>query len=247
MKIKKITNLVYTPSKQSENSKWSGLIAKRNRMLVETDWTQLPDVKLSYNSRAEWQLWREELRNLKRSNYTDSDKFLDKLNKLDKDRDNLLVEYTTSKPFKDVETGKKQLHTLLVQFYINRLNFEFSPNLEEKYQETLDIISIYLKSQTTIDVSSFSGMDALIEYFSNDDINIDLDTTPFPFFTLTKVVKNFSIKDTVLYILKQKQKQFNFSLQEEYNLIHYEHRIDFCNSIDDLLQAKREIELYYGY
>jgi hypothetical protein len=89
-------------------------------------------------------------------------------------------------------------------------------------------------------------MNELIDYIT-DCAEIDINILNFPFVELTQQIKNFSIKDTILYILNQKQKQFNFSLQEEYNLIHYEHRIDFCNSIDDILKAKREIDLNYGH
>jgi hypothetical protein len=133
-----------------------------------------------------------------------------------------------------------------VQYYTEKLNYEFSPNLEEKYQETLDIISIYLSNNSKSNVESFKSMNELIDYIT-DCAEIDINILNFPFVELTQQIKNFSIKDTILYILNQKQKQFNFSLQEEYNLIHYEHRIDFCNSIDDILKAKREIDLNYGH
>jgi hypothetical protein len=37
---------------------------KRNALLKETDWTQIPDVSLAPEKRAEWALYRQKLRDL---------------------------------------------------------------------------------------------------------------------------------------------------------------------------------------
>ena len=58
------------------NYLWDELIEKRNRRLVASDWTQLPDSPLSDEKKAEWAAYRQALRNLP-SNYTNSDNYGD--------------------------------------------------------------------------------------------------------------------------------------------------------------------------
>lgn len=246
MKIQKIKNLKYSQSKNQEEAVWLGSIAKRNQLLFETDWTQLPDIKLTEESRNQWTLWRGLVRNLKRRNFKCIQDFVVELTKLESEKYNLDIVYSPITNITDVSSGKKYLHKLLVSFYNERMDNSFSPNLENKYQETLDIVSIYLsKCEDKKNIDEFN-MTQLIEYIKAEP-PIDIDIKLFPFFELTKKLKNFNINETIIYILDQKQKQFDFSLQEEYNLIHYEHRIDFCSEVDDILKTKREIEMNYGH
>lgn len=48
------------PSPESEVQ----LVGKRNKLLAETDWTQLPDVPLSDSKKIEWATYRQALRDL---------------------------------------------------------------------------------------------------------------------------------------------------------------------------------------
>jgi hypothetical protein len=41
-----------------------GLREKRNALLAETDWTQIPDSAFTNEKSAEWKLYRQKLRNL---------------------------------------------------------------------------------------------------------------------------------------------------------------------------------------
>lgn len=43
---------------------WAALRAKRDRLLRECDWTQLVDSPLSDLAKTEWQVYRQELRDL---------------------------------------------------------------------------------------------------------------------------------------------------------------------------------------
>ena len=45
---------------------------KRNRKLLDSDWTQMPDSPLSDSKKAEWATYRQQLRDLP-SSYTDDD------------------------------------------------------------------------------------------------------------------------------------------------------------------------------
>ena len=41
---------------------WTEIIGQRNQLLQESDWTQLPDVPLTTEQRAEWTTYRSEVR-----------------------------------------------------------------------------------------------------------------------------------------------------------------------------------------
>lgn len=47
---------------------WDQIKKERNALLLESDWTQLPDVNL--NNKEEWKIYRQELRNIT-NNFTD--------------------------------------------------------------------------------------------------------------------------------------------------------------------------------
>ena len=244
--IKKIKNIKWSESKNQEEVKWIELIAKRNRLLLESDWTQLPDVNLTEQSRTQWKNWRESLRQLSRFSIKSTEDYKNKLNKLINERDHLFIEYTKTESIKDVQSGKEYLHKLLVQFYEEKMNFKFSPNLEEKYQEALDIIAFAVSQMDDpVDIESMN-MDELKEFISQLD-EIEVDIKQYPFFELTKRLKFLKVNDAILYLLNLKEKQYNFSLQEEYNMIHYEHLIDSCTTVESLLDVKRVIEMNYGH
>ena len=49
---------------------------KRNRRLLDSDWTQMPDAPLSDSKKAEWATYRQALRDLT-NNYTNEDSIND--------------------------------------------------------------------------------------------------------------------------------------------------------------------------
>lgn len=46
------------------NAKENNIRSTRNRLLVESDWTQLPDSPLSTEKKAEWAIYRQALRDI---------------------------------------------------------------------------------------------------------------------------------------------------------------------------------------
>lgn len=246
MNIKKIKNLKYSQSKNQIEALWAVGLAKRNQLLLETDWTQLPDVKLNEYSRNQWMHWRGLLRDIRRDKFKSPVELTAALDQLEIQKMHIRTEYSIVDNITDVDDGKRYLHKILVSFYNELMNNYYLPNLENKYQETLDIVSIYLNNtESDLNLNSVN-MSQLIDFITSSP-EMEIDTAPFPFFELTQRVKNFTTKETIIYILDQKQSQFNFSLQEEYNMLHYEHRIQFCSTIEDILNTKREIEMHYGY
>lgn len=60
------TELEYCPREYhpTEEEKWAEVRAKRDRLLAECDWTQIPDAPLTEGGRAAWQTYRQALRDL---------------------------------------------------------------------------------------------------------------------------------------------------------------------------------------
>lgn len=52
-------------------SKWRDIREKRNRLLLESDWTQLSDSPFSIEKKEEWSIYRQELRDI--TNYPSPD------------------------------------------------------------------------------------------------------------------------------------------------------------------------------
>lgn len=48
----------------TEKSKWVLIREKRNQLLAESDWTQMPDVPLDEKQREAWQQYRQALRDI---------------------------------------------------------------------------------------------------------------------------------------------------------------------------------------
>ncbi|GIV66644.1 MAG: hypothetical protein KatS3mg047_1037 [Bellilinea sp.] len=48
----------------TEWSKWQIIREKRDRLLAESDWTQIPDTQLDDKKRSEWRAYRQALRDL---------------------------------------------------------------------------------------------------------------------------------------------------------------------------------------
>lgn len=49
---------------QENNAKWENIRMERNKLLTETDWTQLSDVSLSPEKMNEWKTYRQRLRDI---------------------------------------------------------------------------------------------------------------------------------------------------------------------------------------
>ena len=56
---------IYIPTDQPTSSEYeSGMRYDRNRLLAESDWTQMPDAPLTAEQKQAWQTYRKELRDL---------------------------------------------------------------------------------------------------------------------------------------------------------------------------------------
>jgi hypothetical protein len=70
---KKIKNIVVTTTMTQEANAWSQVLSHRNKLLENSDWTQLPDGGLTETNRRLWSDWRRELKRVNKRNFGDKD------------------------------------------------------------------------------------------------------------------------------------------------------------------------------
>lgn len=59
-----VTDADQTTIDKREEIKWDEIREERDKLLTESDWTQLPDSPLSSSKKTEWQTYRQELRDI---------------------------------------------------------------------------------------------------------------------------------------------------------------------------------------
>lgn len=66
--MQKISNIQFSATEEQEVMLWAEILAQRNRLLINSDWTQLPDARLL--NRNEWTTWRNKVRKITKSTHT---------------------------------------------------------------------------------------------------------------------------------------------------------------------------------
>ena len=77
----KITSLEKTP--EYINREWAQVLAQRQYLLSTSDWTQLEDNELTFESRVRWNHWRNQVRAIRRSTVDSKDIAEEKLKELE--------------------------------------------------------------------------------------------------------------------------------------------------------------------
>lgn len=57
----------------TDQEKWAAIVQLRNILLTESDWTQLPDVSLSFEEKTSWSDYRQALRDIPQTYATPDD------------------------------------------------------------------------------------------------------------------------------------------------------------------------------
>lgn len=67
--VEKITILSLEKTPEYIDREWAGVLGKRLHLLGTTDWTQLEDNELTFESRVRWNHWRNQVREVRRRLY----------------------------------------------------------------------------------------------------------------------------------------------------------------------------------
>ena len=69
MTIQRIDRIVTVTTEEKESAAWAETLSHRNKLLANTDWTQLPDAGLTPECVTAMRSWREAVKTIKRSTY----------------------------------------------------------------------------------------------------------------------------------------------------------------------------------
>lgn len=64
VEYQKVRNKTEQEIEQEINNMWNSIRFQRNELLLECDWTQLPDSPLTNQKQTEWQIYRQSLRDI---------------------------------------------------------------------------------------------------------------------------------------------------------------------------------------
>lgn len=80
--IQKISKVKVEKTTEQEQTVWAEILSHRNKLLLNSDWTQLADSGLTEDSASQWKDWRAMLKNINRSNFSDPKLAEQHINKL---------------------------------------------------------------------------------------------------------------------------------------------------------------------
>lgn len=84
--VEKISGIKTETTKEQNDVAWSKVFARKIRMLESSDWTQLTDVHIGEEIRNKWKVWRQAVRNVKKSKFSNPLEAEGVLSKLDAHR-----------------------------------------------------------------------------------------------------------------------------------------------------------------
>lgn len=69
--IKKISKIQTERTAEQETNVWLEVLSHRNKLLLNSDWTQLADCGLTDECVYQWKSWRQQLKNVTRRNFSE--------------------------------------------------------------------------------------------------------------------------------------------------------------------------------
>jgi hypothetical protein len=144
----KIRKLKVAKTAEQEDVLWAEVFSHKNKLLADSNWTQLPDSGLTPESAFQWQGWRQQLRNVTRANFSDRDaaqRAIDKLSKRQPfstfEEDEIDPDHTR---YPTLEEYRKRLMAYIDHAFEQKAKPTFldMPVLvEEQFREALDFLS----------------------------------------------------------------------------------------------------------
>lgn len=139
----KIKNISFQITEEQEQSLWAEVLARKNRLLANSDWTQSPDVRL--RNTTEWKSWREKVRTVNRHSMKRT-YAKNLLEELDNQKPEIKWnDYVESVDSNDIDYIKamyiKELHFKFKERYKEYMPFEIDLHiLVEKFDQAMDFL-----------------------------------------------------------------------------------------------------------
>lgn len=161
--IPKIGNLNIAKTEEQESQMWAEVLSHRNKLLANSDWTQLPDSGLTPECVVRWKNWRKLLKGITRNATGVKELAEQSINNLSRRQPfNDFVE-DGAKPIihdsESVEAYRQQVTAIMDAAFNKKVVPSFLDNpalVEEQFQEALDYLTKYdsARAYPLIDVTA---------------------------------------------------------------------------------------------
>ncbi len=146
--IQKIGNLNVGKTDEQESQLWAEVLSHRNKLLSNSDWTQVPDSGLTLECVEQWRGWRKSLKAINRINFGDREVAEQTISKLAKRIPFNVYIAMEDEPdatrYVSLEEYRKRVTAYLDAAFNKRCEPTFLDNpvlVEEQFREALDYLT----------------------------------------------------------------------------------------------------------
>lgn len=213
--MKKITNIITSPTKYTEDRDWIGPISYKMRLLQNSDWMVQPGSGVLRQHR--WFKWRESVRKCTRSTSNTPQDLQNKLEELDSQIPQL-IRYTSVNT-DNIEHYKDNVLKLIRYYYSKKLDIDISSYinnvylLDERYKEAQ-------KYKTTKDLSDCCFIKNYMQ------------------------ITGENVEDVVQYFIEQKEMYFLLLLRNQKELETKLRQVNNINDIETLKSIYEEYNIW---
>lgn len=146
--VTKITNLNTERTAEQEKNVWLEVLSHRNKLLLNSDWTQMSDSGLTETCINQWKTWRQQLKNVNRRNFSEpaqAEYAISILAKRVPFNDYQEVRVEPDQELMSLEEYKKQLMGYLDTVFNANIYSGFLDNpylVEEQFKEAVDYLNL---------------------------------------------------------------------------------------------------------
>jgi hypothetical protein len=144
----KIKRLKFSKTAEQEDTLWGEVLSHKNKLLADTDWTQLEDSGLTPESSAQWRGWRDQLKRVTRANFGNRDDARRVIEKLSRRQPFSTYKDDGHEPDREdyisFEEYRKRLLAYIDYAFDRKCKPSFLDNpllVEEQFREALDFLS----------------------------------------------------------------------------------------------------------
>lgn len=146
---KKIGNLRTEKTDEQENLAWAEVLSHKNKLLLNSDWTQLSDSGLTEESIEQWRGWRQQLKNINRSNFSSraaAEVCISKLARRTPFNAYILTDGDEPKPARDIslDVYRARVIKFMDKSFNERVGESFLDNpllVDEQFREAVDFLA----------------------------------------------------------------------------------------------------------
>ena len=226
--VDKIGRLTVSKTEQQIDAEWAEVLSVRNRLLINSDWTQLPDSNLTKECVERFKRWRRLLRRVTKSKIPEMSVAREELSKL------------------EASTPKIEFNIDFVNnLYVHKDLVGLSLREQKNYIRNLifNVTDKIINPDNTIDKTP----EVINERFSEASSYLQNTTADCPILNSIVKLTGKSIEQVVEESLQDKKQMISRMMKAiEINYI-FNNLVDEAEDVTDLMDIKNKLESSYGY